>query len=207
MAIDGPLAIGGFAAAAGRAGVAGGLLELMRRSLCVMRAGMGNDRLFMRTVTAVAFVGKPRARRSWRWYLRGAGRPLHIDTQALWASDHGFAACCGRAIAQALDHGETTGRVWVDQRRLARRDWRYALGSFWVEWWLQGDGKVMLRVRGRYDWAPHQPRVTRPLHAAAEGLKHAGARAFDLEGEAICVNVLDIREAGTLKLVTHRALI
>jgi len=165
------------------------------------------DRHFLRAVTALAFRGKPRARRSWRWYQQQAGQPLAVSTDACRREDRGLRAWVAQQVSEARANGITRGRVWVDQRRLSSRDWRYALGSYWVDWQQTGGDRVTLRITGRYDWAPHQPRITRAIHAAAASLKRSGAAAFAIEGEPVTLERSELRDAGQRTLVCHRALI
>jgi len=179
----------------------------VRTLLHLLRRLVGSDRLFMSCITTLAFAGRPNAQRAWRWYQTGDGRPLRICVRDLWYSDSAAAAFAAQQIEREQQSGQTAGRLWIDQRRMSSRDWRYALGGVWLHWQSDEQGGVALRVAGEYAWAPHQPRITQALHAAASHHTQWGAQPFAIESDAMRVSRRTLEATRQCKIVRQWALI
>ena len=143
-----------------------------------------SDRLTLDIVRTIAMRNKPRASRHLNHYMYGNGKELRIDTRLLLKEDpnvcHEFCA----ATSAWLRHGLTQGRVPVHQQIYSNCDWLYALGGININWVLEGNMIVAWFIN-RYRWHPLEPRITQPIHRAAESLKRYGAKEFTIVGSKV----------------------
>lgn len=168
--------------------------RLVGGALWCLKSFTRTDRFFIGLIRSIGLRGLPRAQAALLHYCKGTGDALRVSLDRLFAEDCGVAASFAEALSEPVN-GAAGGRVHIPQWRFANADWRFALGSIDIRWRRHRDG-IVARLEGRYDWSPHERRITRPVHVAADSLKQQGAAAFDLCSDPAVVPIAKLSAMG-----------
>lgn len=146
-------------------------------------------------------------------FLSGSGKTKNFDLNLLLRQDKGVNERLVNELYRRV-HGVKTQRekhqdslmtltssaqrsrkvITIFQHNFARRDWRYALGTFEFDWDIvaKTNDMITLKVWGQnvYQWHPKSGRVTEYLHNSGARLNNSGAaKNFTMRAKPALIHI------------------